>query len=409
MINTRKLSFFIVGISIFLPLVAAFFDNKLFVILPLLSMTLIFIYFIYKINGNINIPLVLILPLLVAIASLMVSFIVGSISHLGFINVMAQALLLYLMMQQDKKFNIQGLYKFLMYTYALIIFLSLIDWIFILSRNQDILVSMFNSENVVKYKNYNSATLLQFITGNGGFTAANGPTLGSQGLSQLLTCGLIFFNPLLNYKTKTIFMILLIMYLFSATMTTTIFISILMLLILLKNNINNINIEKLLILVIILYFSDDLIGLVFFRLNKIEDLQEYYDAYFKYSELAEIEYINILFGQDIGNIYSGSDFGFLSIILSGGLIYFLAFFILQCYIFMIGIKCFKFRASSVAKKNKELLNWANLGATSAIVTIMFFWGLIHYTASIELGGAQLYSLCIALTIFAYSKIDNVRY
>jgi hypothetical protein len=409
MINFKREVFIIVGISVLLlPMVSAYFDTKLISVIPVMLLIFIALYLFLTSNKKILVPRFLIWPLALAIIASIISSLLEKISHLGLILVMLQALLTYYIFQYYKNIEVKKIYNYLKIIYIGILIISIIDWAFILTRNQVYLVSLFNAESVTKYKNYNSATLLQFITNNGGYTGANGPTLGSQGLSQLLLCGIIFFNPYFNKNLNLIFIVLVIVYLLSASMTTSIFIFFILLLFLFKFMKNNFSYKKIIILFIIFYFIEDLLSIVFFRLNKFEDIFEYYDAYFRFDELINIDISSLLFGMEYGNNYTGSDFGYLSIILSGGVLYFLFFLYFQIFVCFLGYKCYMFIKVFEVQNDKSILDWAVLGFLSSLASLMFFWGLIHYTASIELGGTQLYSLCIALTCTAYVKIYNFK-
>ena len=57
----------------------------------------------------------------------------------------------------------------------------------------------------------------------------------------------------------------------------------------------------------------------------------------------------------------------------------------------------------------ERKKWAWLATVNALISVLFAFGLIHYTPSIELGGLQMFAFSIALTIISIRYLRKFRY
>jgi hypothetical protein len=409
-----KAPFLIVGVSLFLPLIAAFFDNKLYVYLPII-VTAIICIFAFKGRASISKVKLLFCASIALLFSALISWIYSGGAHLGLANVLLQTLMYLLLIRKyGEALDPRLVVKYFMVLYSIVLLYIGFEWILIISGNQSWLVNAFNAESVVKYKNYNSAVFINYIYGDLLFTGANGPTLGSQGASQLILAGLVFVTPWSIFRRKLRSRDVILSFIFgffflvNATMTASLTLALIFfyMILLKKDFVLSGSGTKLVMAGLLLIFFEFVITIVFYRIDEIKDINNYTDAFLRLSEFESLNTFQLLFGAGShpDQRYSGSDFGWAGIVFSGGIISYIAFNFVAVFLVLQVRKCV-----TLALRKKKIMTeseylWAYLASANLLTSFVFYFGLIHYTPSIELGGAQLFALSMAVGFYASNQV-----
>ena len=409
---------FAVFLSVFLPVLAAFLDQPIFKIVPLLFFIGFFSFFVFVAK----IKLTLFFYFLILAVLYAGNFAFSERHPWGFPVVLCQAVIISLILQctwEDRYFR-----EFIRYVsigFVLIYAWTFIEWALILYGYQPLMVDILGSESVRGYKWTNSAAFFNFLFGEETFVirdrtyyglifGANGPSLGSQSLSQLMLMGTIWFT-FLPYERGTkifqiIWVLITIFFLAScATMTVTItgFIILTYLIVFdRKTFFGSLWIRGLAILGII-FFSEKIFRLVFYRIRNSTDLADYLSAYNMLYLFDNLTFTEFLFGAKDDFLYY-ADFGFGGLAYYGGLaslILIFGFFTLECLkSHIVRMKAFKMSVY----KDLRVKNMWSLNLISMLNVGVCFIGLVHYTPSIELGVGQLFAFFIGFLIFSTQKL-----
>lgn len=410
-----KAPFLIVGVSLFLPLIAAFFDNRLYVFLPIIVTALICL-FALKGRASISKVKVLFCAAIAVLFSALLSWLYSGGAYLGLANVLLQTLMYLLLIRKyGENLDPRLVMKYFTIIYTIVLVYIGFEWLLIISGNQSWLVNTFHAESVVSYKNYNSAAFVNsYLYGDSLFTGANGPTLGSQGASQLILAGVVFVTPWSMFRRKVRLrnVILSFIFGFSFLVNATMIMSLALALILFymiflnKDFILSGSGTKLVMAALLLIFFEYVITIVFYRIGEKEDVDIYLEAFLRLSEFDSLNTFQRLFGagSDPDLRYSGSDFGWGGIVFSGGIISYIAFNFVAVFLVLQVRKCV-----TLALRNKKIMTdseylWAYLASANLLISFTFYFGLIHYTPSVELGGAQLFALSMAVGFYASNQV-----
>ncbi len=410
-----KAPFLIVGVSLFLPLIAAFFDNRLYVFLPIIVTALICLF---ALKGRAPILKVKVLSCatLIVLFSSLLSWLYSGGSYLGLASVLLQTLMyLLLIIKYGENLDPRLVKKYFSILYSIVLVYLWFEWLLIISGNQSWLVSAFTAESVISYKNYNSAAFVNsYLYGDLLFTGANGPTLGSQGASQLVLAGMVFVTPWSIFRSKVTLRNVITSFIFgfsflvnaSMTMSLTLALILFYIIFISKEFILLGSGTKLVIVAVLVIFFENIKNIIFYRINKIEDLNDYSDAFLRLSEFESLNNFQLLFGagSDPDLRYSGSDFGWAGVVFSGGIISYIAFNFVVVFLVLQVRKCV-----NLALRNKKIMTdseylWTYLASANMLISFAFYFGLIHYTPSVELGGAQLFALSMAVGFYASNKV-----
>lgn len=394
-------------ISIYLPLIASFFNEPAFKALPLVLFVSIFLFCFDKVKIYVHTVIYFFLLTLLHL----VNFQTAVAHPFGFTLVLFQAFLIFKIFEAFlPSFGFSRLYLFMLWGAALVSFTIFLEWVAIILGYQSTLAFLFNSDLIRGYKVTNSAFFINYIWGYSDINGqtiygANGPTLGSQSGSQLSLMAVFLFLPLLKIDTLTIrraavatFVLFVFLATASMMMTIIIGISLIYLLFMDKWSLLSGLRLRLFLLLFLIVFHDFFISLIFYRIQNLADLDEYVNAFNVFDALFALNNFEFFFGSKYNFLYY-SDAGLLGLFYFGGFCLF-AFWITPLALH--GIRSHLARNIISNDKNK----WAdddrdliNLNRISFFNVGVCFIGLVHYSVSLELGIAQVFSFFIGLLMF----------
>ena len=408
-----------------LPLVAAYFDSKAVVYLPFAMTILAFLAGVSTTpEGATKVriaPAVLAMLLFLAFHGIVTSLTVGH-GSLGAIGLVITTVIYIQMFAFDATSSHPD--KFIRQLY--IIYSVHLAYIYVelalrLAGYESILLSLFGaSQTVTKLKDYNSAVFLWYLGLPDTFFGLNGLLLGSQSAGQVMVCFLVVSAPWYKYTPismgplKVFFGLILFGSLATINMTVAIIFTcvfVIMLFIVPLSAIRRPS-TQLVSVIFTALFSASLLRLLFFRIVDVErDTEEYRRAFLAPVEsLEELNAFEFTFGLGRTKIVSEyADFGIGMLLHQVGI----AFVgILACALIVIlenaltetrKVMTLKRRLTQTDQK------WLWLATVNGLISFIFAMGLCHYTPSIELGGLQMFSFSLALTVVATRMLRTVRY
>jgi hypothetical protein len=405
----HKIPFSTVILACVLPWIAAFLDSKLLTLLPdivLFSIVLIALIFTQRglpfISRGISIMMVLVL-----FHTLIVVYDGRGVGSGGSLLLMLEIYcFVYLLKFNGEISSVERLHSQVTFVYKLHLAFLVFELIARLLGALDFFVAVAgNAESVMVYKTYNTAALLQYF----GMSGLNSLLLGSQTASQLILFASIWFFPFyrrLNgiwgrHAYLSWFLVAMIFYPFSATMTVNIILLIYVFFFIFvnKDTFLSKNYYRSLLGIIILFFIEQVVELLAFRINEADDIEIYMHAYTHLVEVFEdIPLHNYVlgWGADIeGRPVEDSNFGIGMIFFQAGFLFVMPFVLFFYYIYKYYAKIAKtFDAQSISSLS-SINAFAMLNGLLAIG-----WGvsLIHYTPAIELGGRHIFALHVAIVI-----------
>jgi len=151
---------------------------------------------------------------------------------------------------------------------------------------------------------------------------------------------------------------------------------------------------------------------LFFRIVDVErDTDLYMEALFApMAAVSELSLFEITFGLGRTKVVSEyADFGIGMLVHQTG-IFFVG--ILACALIVILVNALT-EIRIVMNLKRRLTQteqkWLWLATVNGLISFIFAMGLFHYTPSIELGGLQMFSFSLALTVVATRMLRIVRY
>ena len=270
-------------------------------------------------------------------------------------------------------------------------------------------------------------------------TALNSLVLGNQIAGQLNLYAMIWFLPfyykinreLLRANRKIWFSIALFLFIISPTMTSSILLIITLLLFLFYLRISKLNSLKsrLISSITILMFSGFLLKFLFplFFNNELSDSTKTFFSpegyafsgalsYYIFGMLYPLFYYFDLsfFDKIFGAMNPESlwaELGFLKLLITNGALWLLLFFAPIILIIRSSFKLSKnlsFKINSISKREKLLKKWIWLAQVNALICFVNVLSLIHYIVIFKLGAIQLFAFHLSVTLFAIRKVKLLK-
>ena len=404
-----KIPFKIVLIANILPWFAAFFDSKLLTLLPDLCLFLIvFSVFIYTRRG---LPIIttgiFLLFFLILIHTAIVLIDGRGIGSGGSLLLVTEIYCFSYLLRYDSHISSAvRVHNQITFIYKMHLVFIVFELIARCLGSLDFFVSIVgNAETVMVYKTYNTAALLQYFGMNG----LNSMLLGSQIASQLILFSLIWFFPFYR-RLKNIwgrqdylswFLIALIFYPLCATMTVNIILLIYFIFFIVINNDTVLSKKsyKLALAAIVVIFIEQLIELLAFRINEVDDIKIYANAFTNLVDVIDgMPVHNYLYGwgsNAVDRPVEDANFGLGMIFYQAGLLFAIPFSLF----FYLVYRYYNGTVKSLNFQNNSILSRINaLGMLNILIALGWWISLIHYTPAIELGGRQLFAFHVAIVI-----------
>jgi hypothetical protein len=343
----------------------------------------------------------------------------GSVSF-GFYGLIITSIIYFIFFNSiNKTSNEVLLQKWLFRIFYFYTFFLVLELLLSAVGYRDNLISLFSTDSGVKsFKDYNSAIFLHLIGFPDFMSGLNGMFLGSQSANQMMAGFLVLSAPLYKYQTKRktyetiIFYISLFLFLITITNTVllALLISFFLLVFIIKYSRFYSKIFKIFLFLIILSFHKIIIQLLFYRIEDFDrDVNEYSVALL--SPLAAFKKMGIInlflgTGASYDKLVDHADNGILMLMLQYGPI---TFGLLLILIIVYFINSFIFINKIYSLRiflNPSQIRTVWLYCTNLFISLIFFISLIHYTPSIELGGAQIFSISISLTFFSRKLLEK---
>ena len=217
----------LIWFSVFLPIVASFFDEPRLKFLPLAFLITLNLALMRHIKIEVSsVFYVVVLSLFTGL-----NFLLAERNPLGLQIVILQGILFAGLFQLFSDSYLKKIGTFISGLFAFIILFAFVEWMLILGGYQALLAETLTSNNIKSYKMTNSAAFMNWTWGETSLSGdvifgANGPTLGSQGLSQLMLMSFFWFLPIQKVERLSLFRISMcclavLGVMFCATMTVT--------------------------------------------------------------------------------------------------------------------------------------------------------------------------------------------
>lgn len=399
----------LVSISVFLPMIASLFDEPLLKFVPLAVLVILNLVFLRQIK--IEIDTFFFVVILSLFSSL--NFWFAERNPLGLQIVILQGILFAGLFQQFSNSDLKKFRNFINVLFAFIIFIAFAEWVLILGGFQTLLAETLASSAIKGYKMTNSAAFVNWTWGQHAISGdviygANGPTLGSQGLSQLMLMSFFWFLPIqkvdrLSLSNMIMCSLAILGVSTCATMTVTITTAVIFCYLMFLDYGSRLNhwVIKLGLFTCFIFLGDKFFRVLFYRIRNTNDLNEYLKAYNLLPEFNTLSGFELLFGA-LNSFQNYSDFGLGSIAFAGGVVTFILIFAFLCLYCLQAHIVRRWAYINLLQHNDENAFLISLNAKSMIFIGVCFVGLIHYGSSIELGISQLFGMSLGL-LFVSSK------
>lgn len=440
-----SLVFKITIIFILLPGIGALFNLNTYHFPVFIGGFILFCLYAIRSNSfSINIPKSLEIPVLIFYIILIIQILTdkgfGIVSAGGYVILMT--VIIYGIIRKQMP-DIETIVKWMGLLFQILIIGIGFELIIILMGKQSILTELFNSESIAYYKNYNPADLIHFMGLAKNSGGANSILLGSQIAGMLCLFSTLWFSLVLyfpnlskNKKITKYWLFVSILFLLATINGTTALLSTLgfsVAYLLSKNKKQRVNAYFLILFVLIVFYILISQGFIFNRIfskesvtfsqealeifnrsgleERIKDIaviDYYFFIFFRPIEIwLQSDLFSLIFGSgnnlfiDDEN-YIGGDFGFGSeVLLKTGLIWAFTFswaVLSNCF----SIYSLQYRP---VKSSNE---WSALAKIFAILNLLWFTSLIHYTpATQNAGGYSLFGLTFALAIYCKYRFTKI--
>ena len=433
-ISFVNLPFNITLVSIFLPLIAAYFFIELHRIILVITVFLFFILFISKkkkmIFSKSNI-LFLFLLLLFMSYDQATGRGLFYFSHSHFIIYIF--VFFHCFLFDENRFSEKLLICQVSRIYSIILFFMLVELFIQLSGNVNLLVELFPIPDVdsviTTYRIYNNRFGGRLLGLQ--MDALNSLILGNQIGSQLNLNEMLWFFPFYYFiklpeifkRSNLWFFIAFILFILSPTMTANVLFIISFFLLVFYipiSRINNLKGKISIVIISVIGFSVMLTYLfpIFFdgSTQFIENLQVEVPTlgFYIYVMTYPIFIFNDLplWEQIFGRVHQGwAELGYFKLLISTGALW---VFTMSIALFVIVFNAFRLSKNINLKEKTpsysiELYkNWIWIAQVNALICLMYFLSLIHYITILRLGVIQLFSLHIAIAMFATRKAKMLQ-
>lgn len=396
---------FVLALSMFAPMMANIFSAKFITYLPSLA-AIIFLFLAFNKNNKVNIFFIVIL-LTVFLHALFQLISGRGIGSGGILIIYFLVLFFTMHLKNSSASQIINIMFIINIIFIITLYLELL---IVLMGQQDVLINLFNSEVVTKYKWYNHADFIKYL-GFSGISGLNSIFLGSQSASMIAVLSTIYFllENKFNKRYK-LFMMALITIPFTSTMTATIVFAILLFLLTyyFSNNFlysRRHNITIMLVLTLA-FFGQGVLNLIFFKLDSHENIEIYLYAFINPIEgFLNLNLIDNIFGagMNVGNSF-GKDFGFLELLKQVGI----SLVGLSLFIIVYIVSKVRF----FTKKRCGFLEydlWRNIALINSIFVLGWLLSLVHYTMAVESGVREIFAFNIAVCLISIKRMRGLRF
>lgn len=396
---------FVLTLAMLAPMTANFFSEKFIIYLP--SLTAI-IFFILTFNKNNKVNLFFVVILLTLFGHALFQLISGrGIGSGGILIIYFLVLFFTTHLNNSSASQIMDT----MFLINIVIVISLyLELLIVLTGHQDVLINLFNSNIVTKYKPYNSAYFIKSL-GFSGVSGLNSIFLGSQSASILSILSMFYFLLIGEFnKRHILFMASLIIIPFVSTMTANLVFVILLLLLTyyFPNNLlyRRRHIVTIILVLTLAIFSQSMFSLILYKLNSPENIEIYLFAFINPIEgFLNLNLIDKMFGAGIyvGNSY-GKDFGFLELLKQVGIsLVALSLFIIV-YI-VLKVRFFTKKRSVFLEYDR----WRDIALINSIFLLGWLLSLVHYTTAVESGAREIFAFNIAVSLISIKRMRELRF
>lgn len=319
--------------------------------------------------------------------------------------------------------------KQISFIYCLLLSSMILEMAIQLSGNTNILLSAFTSKSgelsMQQYVIYHNRFTSKI---NIDLTALNSILLGNQIGSQLSLSAMIWFLPLYyGNKSNSIFkyqiiwsIVALFIFIINPTMMTYLIFMICLFLFIFILPISRIKSFKIgIVFIFILFLFSTIIQKfmfpIFFQDRSIV-FQGFNYSMFQYYIYGFLHpFINFLelplFEKLFGNMNPGwSEFGYIKLLIANGILWtlFMTFGIFTVIYSALKLsKIFDKKLKSHLQDNKMIKIWIWVAQANAMILIIYLLSTFHYLVIFRLGVLQLFSFHIAVTMFAISKTKKL--
>lgn len=395
----------ILALSMLTPMMANIFSAKFITYIPsLVAATFLFLYF----NKNDRLSVGMIVVLLAVFGHTLFQLISGR--GIGSGGILIIYFLVVFFTMYLKELSASQIMNTMFVINIVFITTLYLELLVVLTGYQDVLINLFNSNEVTKYKSYNHADFIKYI-GFTGVSGLNSIFLGSQSASIISVLSMFYFLLESEFNKRYIlFVIALIMMPFVSTMTASIAFVILLLLLTyyFPNNLfyrRKLTITIVLTIVLV-FFSKSVFNLIMYKLDSSENIEIYLFAFINpITEFLKFDFIDKIFGVGIYvNDSYGKDFGLLELLKQVGI----SLVVLSLFIVVYIVSKVRF----FTKKRRGFLEydlWMNIALINSIFLLGWLLSLVHYTMAVESGLREIFAFNIAVCLISIKKMRSLRF
>lgn len=420
-----NIPFYLTLLACLLPPLAAYLNSKAIAYIPEVVLAIFYLFFLTTANGERSrtrlAPGWLLLLILIALHAMLQLFTYGGHGSMGATAVvLLTVIFIQLLSGPMTRISPFRIAQQLSILYSLHIVVLFAELALRMAGSSDTLVHLFGAATeVTKYKTYNSATFFRYIGFDESFWGLNGLLLGSQSAGQMMVCAVIFFAPCYYWSAldrrsnKFLFLAATIGAICAINMTSAIIFGLIVCLLIYGVPLSRLGTRfiRMTAPIVVILFSHQIGGLIFFRIRSEYDLGVYLDAYLPPILVwGEMTWFERLFGLGRYIVRAeSSDFGLAALVNQIGAVLFVALGVTLFGIVYGGLReaAKAVRAKYSGQNTEEREPWAWLAVVNALLVIIYTGSLIHYTPAIELGGRELFALHCAVTYVATMQLREL--
>jgi hypothetical protein len=395
---------FVLALALFAPITANIFSEKFITLLPTLAAI---IFFFLTFNKN-KVNLFFIVILMIVFGHALFQLISGrGIGSGGILIIYFLVLFFTTHLNNSSASQIMVTMFLINIVFVITLYLELL---IVLTGHQDVLINLFNSDIVTKYKSYNHADFIKYL-GFSGVSGTNSIFLGSQTASILSILSFFYFFLIGEFnKRQILFMVSLILIPFVSTMTSNIVFVILLLLLTYYFPNNFLYRWRYIVTIILIFtfafFSHGILSLIVYKLDSTGNIETYLYAFiYPIEGFLNLNLNDKMFGAGVyvGDLY-GKDFGFLELLKQVGIslvalsLFIIVYIVLKVRFFT------KIRCGFL-----EYDLWRNIALINSIFLLGWLLSLVHYTMAVESGSREMFAFNIAVSLISIKRMRELRF
>jgi hypothetical protein len=396
---------FVLVLSMLTPMAANIFSEKFITYIPSLVAAT---FLILASNKKTKLNIIFIVVLLTVFGYALFQLISGrGIGSGGILLIYFLVLFFTTHLKKSSASQIMGIMFLINIVFVVTLYLELL---IVLTGQQDVLINLFNSDVVTKYKWYNHADFIKYL-GFSNISGLNSIFLGSQSASMLAVLSTIYFllENKFNKRYK-LFVVALILIPFTSTMTANIVFTLLLLLLIYYFSNNFLYRRRYIVTIILIFtltfFSQSMFDLIVYKLGSAENIAIYMKAFINpIAGFLDLNLNDTIFGTGIHVKDSyGNDFGFLELLKQAGI------FLIALSLFIIVYIVSKVRFFT--KKRCSFLEydlWRNIALINALFLLGWLLSLVHYTMAVEPGVREIFAFNIAVCLVSIKRMRVIRF